>query len=157
MILRSRFRVSQDTKKEHPMRDLYHNILPTQVLNPVVSTTAKTSSTIDLQGFNSLSVVFALGQSGDTLSGSLYWTLTLQHSDDNVSYSAVATTDCNAGVNSITVNSSSLDETSYSIGYIGAKRYLQAVATPTGSVSTGIPLGMIALRGTPAYRPVVTP
>ena len=139
------------------MRDLYHNVLPTQVLNPVVSTTAKTSSVIDLQGFNSASVLFALGLSADTLSVSLYWTLSLQHSDDGVSFSAVASTDCNAGVTSITVNAPSLDRTVYSIGYIGNKRYLQALATPTGSVTTGMPVGMLALRATPSYRPVFTP
>lgn len=139
------------------MRDLYHNVLATQVLNPVVATTTKTSSTIDLQGYNSASIVFALGLSADTLSVSLYWTLTLQHSDTDSSYAAVATTDCNAGVNSITVNATNLDRTAYSIGYIGNKRYLQAVATPTGSVSSGMPMGVVALRGTAGYRPVVTP
>ena len=139
------------------MRDLYHNILPTQVLNPIVSTGTKTSSTIDLQGFNGLSVVYTLGLSADTLSVSLYWTLTLQHSDDGSTFTACATTDSNAGVNSITVNATTLDRTAYSIGYIGAKRYLQAVATPTGSVSSGMPIGMVALKGVPNYRPVVTP
>src|SRR4051812_10153053 len=109
------------------MRDLYHNILPVQVLNPVVSTATKTSSAIDLQGFNSASVLYSLGLSGDTLSVSLYWTLTLQHSDDNVTYAAVASSDCNAGVNSIAVNATTLDRTVYSLGYIGAKRYLQAI------------------------------
>ena len=139
------------------MRDLYHSVLTTQVLSPSVATSIKTSSSIDLQGYSSLSAVFALGLSGDTLSGSIYWTLTLQHSDDNATFSAVATTDCNAGVNSYVVNSSSLDRTAYSIGYIGAKRYLQAVATPTGTTSVGIPIGMIALRGKASYSPVVTP
>jgi len=139
------------------MRDLYHNVLATQVLNPITATSTKTSSTIDLQGFNSASVVFNLGQAGDTLSGSLYWTLTLQHSDDNSTYAAVATTDVNEGVNSIAVNATTLDKTAYSIGYIGGKRYLQAVATPTGVMTNGTPIGITALRGTAAYRPVVTP
>lgn len=139
------------------MRDLYHNVLATQVLSPVTATTAKTSSTIDLQGFNSVSVVFAVGQSGDALSGSLYWTLKLQHSDDDSSYSDAAATDINAGAATIVVNSPSLDEAAYSFGYIGGKRYLQAVATPTGSISSGVPIGIVALCGTAAYRPVVTP
>lgn len=139
------------------MRDLYHNVLPLQVLNPVVSTATKTSTSADIQGFNSLSMLFALGLSADTLSVSLYWTLTLQHSDDNSVFSAVSAADCNGGINSITVNSSSLDRTVYSIGYNGSKRYIQAVATPTGSVTSGMPIGMVALRGAAAYRPVVTP
>lgn len=136
------------------MRDLYHNVLVTQHLNPVVSTSTKTSSTIDLQGFNSASVVVAVGTSADTLTGSLYWTLSLQHSDNDSSYSAVAASDTSAGVISYVVNSSSLDKTCYSFGYVGGKRYLQAVATPAGSVSSGVPLAIVALRGNPAARPV---
>jgi len=137
------------------MRDLYHNVLATQVLSPVVATSTKTSSTVDLEGFNSASIVFLVGASGDTLSTSLYWTLSIQHSADNVTYTPVATTDINAGNISSVVNSSGLASTAYSFGYIGANRYLQAVATPTGSVSSGIPIGILALRGTPSYRPVI--
>jgi len=137
------------------MRDLYHNVLATQVLNPVVATSTKTSATIDMQGYNSVSVVFLLGTSADTLTTSLYWTLKLQHSDDNSSYSDVATIDINAGNATTVVNSLSLDETAYSFGYIGGKRYIQAVATPTGSVSSGVPIGMLALRGTPSYKTVI--
>jgi len=139
------------------MRDLYHNVLPTQVLNPAVATTTQTSSVIDLQGFNSASIVFSLGQAGDTLSTSLYWTLTLQQSNDNSTYVAVATTDVNEGVTSIAVNSPSLDKTVYSIGYIGGMRYLKAIVTPTGTMTSGTPIGIIALRGNAAYKPVVTP
>ena len=139
------------------MRDLYHNVLPTQVLNPVVATATQTSSAIDLQGFNSASVVFAIGTAGDTLSGSIYWTLKLQHCDDNSTYVDVAAADVNEAVTSIVVNSLSLDETAYNIGYIGSKRYVKGIATATGTHTNGTPLGIVALRGTAAYRPVVTP
>ena len=136
------------------MRDLLKNVLVTQHLNPVVSTTTKTSTAIDLQGYNSVTVVFSMGASGDTLSGSVYWTLKLQHSDDNSSYEDLASTDLLGGATSIVVDSSSEDETAYAFGYIGKRRYLKAVATPTGTHSTGTPLGMLALRGTPSYAPV---
>ena len=139
------------------MRDLYHNVLSTQVLNPAVSTTTKTSSAIDLQGHNSLSVLFSIGQSGDTLSGSVFWTLKLQHSDDDSSYADLAASDVSTGSTTIVVNSMSLDETVYGIGYIGNKRYLKGVATPTGTHTVGTPIGIIALTGASAYRPVVTP
>jgi len=139
------------------MRDLYHNVLAAQVLSPVVSTTTKTSSAIDLQGFSGLSVVFDLGLSADTLSNSLYWTLSLEEGNDNSSWTAVSATECNAGVNSITVNTTSSDRQAYAIGYIGNARYIKALATPTGSVSSGMPIGIVALKGISAYRPVVTP
>ena len=137
------------------MRDLYHNVLATQYLNPVVATTTKTSTTIDLQGYSGASVVFAVGQSGDTLSTSLYWTLTLQHSDDGVSFSAPAAADLNSPNLSVVLNATNLDKTAYTFGYQGAKRYLQAVATPTGTIASGVPIGVIALRGKAAYSPVV--
>lgn len=136
------------------MRDLYRNILVTQHVNPATKNTTTTSTTIDLQGYNSVNILFAIGQSGDTLSGSLYWTLKLTHSDDDSSYSDVPLADLNNTAATVVVDSSAKDRTVYGFGYEGAKRYLRAVATPTGTHTSGTPMGVIALRGTPAYSPV---
>ncbi len=137
------------------MRDLYHNLLVTQHLNPVTSSVTRTSTAIDRQGFDAVEVLFAIGLSGDTLSGSVYWTLKLQESDNDSSYTDVAAADLHNAAATVVINSAALDETVYSFGYLGNKRYLKAVATPTGTHTNGTPIGMIALRGTPAYRPVV--
>jgi hypothetical protein len=136
------------------MRDLYHNVLVTQHFNPAVSSVTRTSTAMDLQGFNSANVVFAIGQSGDTLSGSVYWTLKLQHSDDDSVYNDVTLADLNNASLTVVVDSSSKDKTAYSFGYQGSKRYLKAVATPTGTHTVGTPIGMICMRGTAAYAPV---
>jgi hypothetical protein len=136
------------------MRDLYRNILVTQHLNPVNSTSTKTSTSIDLQGYNSANILFAMGASGDTLSGSVYWTLKLTHSDDDADYSDVVLAELTNGAATVVVDSSAKDKTVYGFGYVGNKRYLRAVATPTGTHSTGTPIGMVALRGTASYRPV---
>lgn len=137
------------------MRDIYRNILVTQHLNPVNSTATKTSTTIDLQGYDSVNVLFAIGLAGDTLSGSIYWTLKLTHSDaDSSGFEDVTLADLNNTAATVVVDSMSKDETVYGFGYKGAKRYLRAVATPTGSHSTGTPIGMLALRGNAAYKPV---
>ena len=137
------------------MRDLYHNVAVSQPLNPVNSTATKTSSTIDLQGFNSLEVLFCLGTAGDTLSGSVYWTLKLQDSDDDSTYADVAAANLLNGAATVVVNSMSLDETVVPFGYNGGKRYVKAVATPTGTHTNGTPIGVIALRGTASIRPVI--
>lgn len=137
------------------MRDLYHNVRVTQHVTPAVATTTKTSTAIDLQGYHGASVAFALGASGDTLSGSVYWTLKLQHSDDDSSYSDVTAADLLNGTATIVVDSASEDETVYSFGYIGAKRYLKAVATPTGTHTNGTSMSVVALRGNAGYQPVV--
>lgn len=136
------------------MRDLYRNVMVTQHFNPAVSTVTRTSSTIDLQGFNSANVVFAIGQAGDTLSGTVYWTLKVQHSDDDVSYTDVTAADLSNSSATTVVDSSSKDKTAYGFGYLGNKRYLKGVATPTGTHSVGTPIGILALRGTPSYSPV---
>ena len=135
------------------MRDLYNDISVTQPLNPVVSTTTKTSTAVDLQGFNSASILFSIGQSADSLSGSIYWTLKLQHSDDDLSYGDLDAADV-LGSASIVVDSTSEDELVYRIGYVGKKRYLKGIATPTGTHSSGTPIGIIALRGRAAYTSV---
>jgi hypothetical protein len=137
------------------MRDIYHNILVSQHLSPVVSTTTKTSTSVDLQGYNSASVIFNLGLAADTLSGSVYWTLKLQHSDDDVTYTDLASADLNSPSLAVVVDSNSKDRTAYSFGYQGSKRYLKAVATPTGTHSSGTPIGIIALRGKAGYSPVI--
>lgn len=137
------------------MRDLYHNLLVTQHLNPAVATTTKTSTAVDLQGFDGGEVVFSIGQSGDTLSGSVYWTLKIQHSDDDVQYTDTVAADLHNGAATIVVDSSAEDETAYAFGYVGSKRYLKAIATPTGTHSNGTPIGIIAVRGNAAYKPAV--
>lgn len=136
------------------MRDLYGNVLVTQIFNPAVSTTTRTSATVDLQGFNSANLVVCLGQAGDTLSGSVYWTLKITHSSDDVTYTDTVAADMSQGITTMVVNATTLDKAAYGFGYIGAKRYLRAVATPTGTHSVGTPIGMVALRGTPNCAPV---
>jgi hypothetical protein len=136
------------------MRDLFHNVLVTQHFNPVVSSVTRTSTAIDLQGFNSASVVFTIGQSGDTLSGTVLWTLKLQHSDDDVTYVDVPLADLTNGAATVVIDAPLEDRTAYSFGYVGPRRYLKGVATPTGTHSVGTPIGMLALRGTPSYAPV---
>jgi len=137
------------------MRDLYSNVLVTQISNPATATTTRTSSAVDLQGFNSLSMLVSLGQAADTLSGSLFWTLKLTHSNDDVTYVDTVAADIISGIPTMVVNATTLDEATYAFGYAGIRRYIKAVATPTGSHVSGTPIGMVALRGTPAYSPVV--
>ncbi len=137
------------------MRDSYHNLLTTQVLSPILSTTTKTSASIDLQGYNAALVLFSVGQCGDTLSGSLYWTLKLQHSDDDSTYTDTALTDLNNASLTVVVDSSAKDRLVYGFGYQGSKRYLKAVATPTGTHINGTPIGVISVLSKASYSPVV--
>lgn len=136
------------------MRDLLHNIKIQQALDPVVATTTKTSAAIDLLGYDSAAVIVSVGNSGDTLSGSVYWTLKLQESDDNSSYSDVAVGNLHNSAATVVIDAPSEDTLPVSFGYKGSKRYLKAIATATGTHTNGTPMAMIAVLGRPAQAPV---
>lgn len=137
------------------MRDIYHNVAVSQALNPQTATTTRTSSTIDTQSFDALDVVFVLGAPGDTLSGSIYWTLKIQHSDDDSSYADVPAASLNSPNATVVVDANAKASQSYGFGYSGGKRYVKAVATPTGTHSNGTPMAVVALKGHAAVRPVI--
>lgn len=137
------------------MRDLFHNISVTQALIPAVATTDKTSSAIDMQGFNSLAVIFNIGDSGDTLSGSVFWTLKLQESDDNSQYTDVAASDLHNASATVVIDAPTEDSTAVTFGYKGNKRYVKALAVKTGTHSNGTPIGIIAVRGNASLNPAM--
>lgn len=137
------------------MQDMINNISISQLLNPVLSTSARSSTGLDLQGYQGCVLVANIGLSLDTLNGSNYWTVKAQHSDNNSSWSDAASTDIKGGVASYTVNSSSLDEVAYLFGYIGTKRYVRLQALPTGTHTSGTPMGVVGLRGEASLMPVV--
>lgn len=136
------------------MKDLYNNVKVTQVEIPAVKTATATSDTIDMQGFESLAVVFNVGNSADTLSGSVYWTLSLTESDDDSSYTAVSADDLHNSAATYVIDAPAEDSLAVKFGYKGNKRYVRAVATATGSHSSGTPIGIVAVQGHAAVAPV---
>lgn len=137
------------------MKDLISNISITQPLNPILATSTRTGSSVDLRGYNSCVLVANIGFSLDTLTGSLYWTVKIQHSDNGSSWSDCATTDVYGGVVSYVIDAAAEDETAYKFGYAGEKRYVRLVNTPTGVISSGMPMGFTAIRSTASLSPVV--
>lgn len=136
-------------------RDLASDIKLTQVVVPAVKTTTTTSSAIDTAGYESLTVLFDMGNSGDTLSGTLYWTLSLTECDTSGgSYTAVADADIVGGTNSYVIDAPAEDSLAVKFGYIGNKRYVKGVATATGSHSSGTPIGIVAILGHAQNAPV---
>lgn len=122
------------------MKDLYNNIEITTVLDPVVWSATATYTDIDLAGFNSACLVIHLGtDAGSGLSAENKIVFTLGHSDDGTTYTAVTTADMldltvTSGI-VLTVDATTEDNLVYKIGYVGGKRYLELVATETGTVS----------------------
>jgi hypothetical protein len=138
-------------------REIVSELKITQIFVPAVRTAATTSDVVDTAGYNSATLVAHMGNSGDTLSGSLYWTLTVTESDTSGgSYTAVAATDLVglSGAASYVIDAPAEDSLDVKIGYIGSKRYVKLVATPTGSHSTGTPIGMSSILGGASNAPV---
>ena len=135
------------------MRDLANRVVQTAVLAPVVQNATVTSSAIDLEGFNSAMISVATGVEGVTLSGSVFWTFILQHSDDNSTYTVVSSskdvTDGSIDSNGIFLTLDDNAETPQvsGIGYIGGKRYLKVITTKTGTMSTGTAMSINCIKG----------
>ena len=137
------------------MKDLYNNVKVSQMATPAVATATATSTAVDAQGFNSLAVLFDVGQSGDTLSGSVFWTLKLTECDTSGgSYTDVAAEDLYNSAATVVIDDAAEDEVIVKFGYKGSKRFIKAVATTTGTHTNGTPLSIIAMQGHPVNAPV---
>ncbi|NTB86391.1 hypothetical protein [Agrobacterium tumefaciens] len=125
------------------MRDIVHNIGVVQAIAPadIAATTQGTS--VDLLGFDSVAFIATTG--ARTASGA--FTLSLEESDDNAAFNAVAAEHIQAPVaGNLAANSTA------KVGYRGFKRYVRPVLTK-GS-GTSIFASVIAIKGNAAERPV---
>lgn len=139
--------------------DPKNNYTTQQIIDPVVATGDVTSEAIDLAEHVGVTVYGLVGESGDTLSGSVKIELEVQHSDDNSTYAACADADLSdsvTGTNTGTfavIDAADEDDAVYSTKYIGNKRYVKVVANLTGTHTNGTPIGGLALKGGVGYRP----
>jgi len=132
-----------------PIRNNIAQSQPNLLHGPVVlaadDTTTDTSS-VDLSDSNAVTVRIAYGTAGDTLSSSVKFSVKLQESDDDSTFTDVAAAECvtTAGLASANtfgdIDDLAEDNAIYSLGYIGNARYLRARITSTGSHVTGTPL-----------------
>ena len=146
------------------MQDLSNNIeLGNSIIN-AVKTAAENGSGIDLQGFEEATAVVSVGAEGDTLSGSVYFEVSLEHSDDDSTY-----TDCvQADIVNGTIDAGGiwlkLDGTTggdpdttggqWQVGYVGGKRYVRLVLAKTGTHSTGTPISGLIVKSRPRHGAV---
>lgn len=139
------------------MRDLSNNISPAVSLAAAVRTAAGNGTGVDLQGYESATVLVDVGAEGDTLSGSVYFEISLEESDDDSTYTDVA----QAGIIDGTIAAGGiflkLDGTAggnpdtaggiFRVGYVGNSRYIRVVIAKTGTHSNGTPIGAMVVRG----------
>lgn len=148
------------------MRDLHNNIKFIQTVDPVVASSDTNGATVDRQGFESVEHIVFVGESGDTLSGSVYLELVLQHSDDDSTWSDVTSAadvlvNADSGVSAPnssgvfrTIDAAAEDDAKYRIGYVGGKRYSRVQLDFTGTHTNGIPVCVAAALGHAEQAPV---
>jgi len=137
------------------MRDLHHSVDAANTLLPKVAhnDSEGTGATVDLANYSAAELVVHVGLAGDTLSGSLYWQLKIQHGNqsDGSDAAAPASTDVVGGTidaNGVfaTLDAMTKDEQVYRIGYLGNKRYIRFFADATGTHTNGTPMSAVVLR-----------
>lgn len=139
------------------MRDLSNNINPAVSIINAVKTAAGNGTGVDLQGYESATILVDVGAEGDTLSGSVYFEISLEHSDDDSTYTDCAQADIIDGTISSGGIWLKLDGTTggdpdtaggiFRVGYVGGKRYVRVVLAKTGTHSNGTPIGAMVVRG----------
>ena len=142
------------------MRDLLNNLKVDQVVDPVVITADADGASVDMQGYNSVAFYALVGESGDTLSGSVYVELEVEESNDDSSFTDVADADVRdavTGTNTGTfakIDAAAEDDAVFEAQYTGNSRYVRPVINVTGTHTNGIPIGIIAVRSKAQVLPV---
>lgn len=144
-------------------RDIFSELKVTQLLTPAVRTADANSSSVDTRDHDSLMLQAQVGNSGDTLSGSVKLELELEESDDNSVFTDVADADMIGGITGATnpgtfalIDAPAEDTRDFIVGYRGSKRYVRVVANFTGTHTNGIPIGASAIQGHSHRSPVNT-
>ena len=129
------------------MRDIKNNLDAVGSIDPASITASTNGSGVDLRDFDGAMVVFQAG-TADTGSGNETYTPSLEESDDNSVYSAVAASDLEGAMVNMTANSVQR------VGYKGAKRYVRAVLT-LGGTTPSIDASALVVRGLPHHAPAL--
>tara|TARA_R110000796_G_scaffold27008_4_gene74637 strand:+ start:3239 stop:3682 length:444 start_codon:yes stop_codon:yes gene_type:complete len=138
----------------------YSDIKYQQLLDPVTVTADANSASVDLDGYESLCLLVNVGESGDTLSGSVYIELEVEESVDDSTWTDVADADLTnylAGTNDGTfalVDAAAEDDARFIVGYKGTKQYVRVVINVTGTHTNGTPIAVTGVLGTPRVSPV---
>jgi len=138
------------------MKDIYHDLLVVKTIDPVLGKTTQTGAEVDLQGFEGALMAAHVGQSGDTLSGSIKMTVSFQESDTTTSgdFANVAAADLLGGANDVVIDDATEDEVIVTRGYLGSKRYVRILVTYDGTHTNGTPISAVVIKGLPRHAPV---
>jgi hypothetical protein len=123
----------------------------------IAPTIDKNFTTCDLLNYGGCAIIVDLGNSGDTLSGSVKIELEVEHSDDDSTWADCANADIldpvtgtNLGTFAV-VDAPTEDSAIFRTEYVGGKRYVRLVLNVTGTHTNGTPISVMYAR----FRPVV--
>jgi hypothetical protein len=102
-------------------------------------------------------MIVSHGISGDTLSGSVYWTIKFQDCDDNATWVDIADAYLEGGANLWIINAAADDPTTIIRNYTGSKRYVRIFWDATGTHTNGTPISGICILGRSLRVPVTQP
>ena len=119
---------------------------PAISLSPAARTATANGAGVDLQGYEAAAAIVQFGTWTDGTH-----TPSLQESDDNSAFSAVAAADLTGAFTAVSSGGGS--NTVQRVGYIGAKRYVRGVMTVSGA-TTGAVSAIAIVRGVSARRPL---
>lgn len=134
------------------MRDFEANVKIDQVVDSAVFTADADGASVDMKDYTHVFFLANVGESGDTLSGSVYVLLELEDSADDSSFANCADADLTNSVTGATVgtfakiDAAAEDDTPYYTEYRGSARYVRPVVNVVGTHSNGIPIGIVAFR-----------
>ncbi|MFO0906790.1 MAG: hypothetical protein U0835_00220 [Isosphaeraceae bacterium] len=139
----------------------YYNAAYVPLLPPLARPASANSASVDLQNYDSAAFLLNVGAAGDTWSGTNRVEASLQESDDNSTWTAVADADMLSVVSGgqatgtfKVFNANAQAGQLYVTGYRGNKRYVRVALTNFGTTSTGTPMDVIAVLGRPRFAPV---
>lgn len=118
-------------------KDLKNRLAFAQSVNPAAKTASASGTSSDLAGYNSLVYRWQVGTVTDGTH-----TPSLEESDDDSTYTAVAAADIQGTAAALVSN------TAQTLGYLGAKRYVRPKTT-VATATTGGVYGVTAILGHP--------
>ena len=125
-------------------------------IDPAVVTADTNGTGVDLAGFEAAEIVFSIGESADTLSGSVYLELEVEDSPDNSVWTncgAADLLDAEAAGLAATIDAAAEDDVVVKVGYVGGQRYVRPVINVTGTHTNGTPLAACVIKGKPRHAP----
>ena len=140
------------------MKDLHSSVSVAVMIAAAVLDADPTPLELDLQGFEAAEIVLSVGAGGITFDATNKIEFVLEHSDDALTWTNVATADV-LGVSSVTdgiiksLVAAHASAAAYRFGYIGGKRYVRLTPDFSGTHVAGTPIAATLIKGHPNLQP----